>query len=80
MISRDMSKCAFETPFQRSKKKLYWDYSKKEGKKMSDAERLIVLEEENRRLKEDNDKLLEILAQMRVTLNRLVFRYISDES
>ncbi len=47
---------------------------------MDESKRIAALEEENRRLKADNDKLLEIVAQMRVTLNRLVFRYITDES
>ena len=46
---------------------------------MVDEERIFTLEEENRRLKEDNDKLMEIVAQMRVTLNRLVLRYVSEE-
>ncbi len=46
---------------------------------MVDEERICMLEEENRRLKEDNDKLMEIVAQMRVTLNRLVLRYVSEE-
>ncbi len=47
---------------------------------MDESKRIAALEEENQRLKADNDKLLEIVAQMRVTLNRLVFRYITDES
>lgn len=46
---------------------------------MADEEKLVVLEEENRRLKEDNDKLMEIVVQMRVTLNRLVLRYVSED-
>lgn len=37
---------------------------------------LEELREENRRLREDNEKLLQILAQMKVTLNRLVNRYL----
>ncbi len=44
---------------------------------MSELEKIVALEEENRRLKADNDKLLEIMAQLRVTLNRLIFRYVS---
>ena len=36
------------------------------------------LQEENRRLKEDNEMLLNIVVQMRVTLNRLVNRYITE--
>ena len=47
---------------------------------MENIEKIQALEEENRKLKADNDKLLEIVAQMRVTLNRLVFRYISNDS
>lgn len=47
---------------------------------MADEERVTTLEEENRRLKEDNDKLMEIVVQMRVTLNRLVLRYVSEDS
>lgn len=44
---------------------------------MSEKERIAELEEENRRLKKDNDMLLEILAQMRATLNRLIIRYVT---
>lgn len=44
---------------------------------MSEKERIAELEEENRRLKSDNDMLLEIMAQMRVTLNRLIIRYVT---
>lgn len=44
---------------------------------MSEKERISALEAENQRLKKDNDMLLEIVAQMRVTLNRLIFQYIS---
>ena len=35
--------------------------------------------EENKKLKEDNEMLLNIIAQMRVTLNRLVNRYIVEQ-
>lgn len=35
--------------------------------------------EENKKLKEDNEMLLNIVAQMRVTLNRLVNRYIVEQ-
>ena len=41
-------------------------------------ERLAMLEEENQRLKVDNDKLLDIVVQMRMTLNRLIDRYIAE--
>lgn len=37
------------------------------------------LEEENRKLKEDNEMLLNIVVQMKVTLNRLVSHYIMEE-
>ena len=39
---------------------------------MSVEERIAALEQENIRLKEDNEKLMSIIAQMKVTLNRLV--------
>lgn len=45
---------------------------------MGIEERIAALEEENRRLREDNDKLLTILAQMKITLNRLVGHYITE--
>lgn len=47
---------------------------------MSEKEKMSVLESENQRLKTDNDMLLEIVAQMRVTLNRLILQYISVDS
>ncbi len=37
------------------------------------------LRNENVKLKEDNDMLMSIIAQMRVTLNRLVNRYIEEQ-
>ena len=40
---------------------------------------LEKLRQENVRLKEDNDMLMNIIAQMRVTLNRLVNRYIEEQ-
>jgi len=40
---------------------------------------LQKLWEENQKLKEDNEMLLNIIAQMRVTLNRLVNRYIVEK-
>ncbi|MCC8060025.1 MAG: hypothetical protein LIO81_04180 [Clostridiales bacterium] len=43
---------------------------------MTDMEKLV---EENHKLKEENEKLLDIIAQMKVTLNRLVSRYISGK-
>lgn len=53
---------------------------KKGGVIVSEKERIAELEEENRRLKRDNDMLLEIMAQMRVTLNRLLIRYVTAGS
>jgi hypothetical protein len=35
---------------------------------------------ENEKLKEENEELLMIIAQMRVTLNRLISRYISEDA
>lgn len=45
---------------------------------MGNDERIAALEEENKRLRNDNEKLLQIIAQMKVTLNRLVNRYITE--
>lgn len=45
---------------------------------MEMSEEIKLLIEENRRLKEDNEKLLDIVAQMKVTLNRLVNRYFAE--
>lgn len=42
-------------------------------------EELQRLTEENRKLKEDNKMLLNIVVQMKVTLNRLVNRYVTNE-
>ena len=43
-------------------------------------ERLEKLEEENQKLKQDNEMLRDIVVQMRVTLNRLVSRYVTESS
>lgn len=40
---------------------------------------LSELMKENERLKEDNEMLLNVIAQMRVTLNRLVNRFITEQ-
>jgi len=37
------------------------------------------LQKENKRLREDNEMLLNVIAQMRVTLNRLVNRFITEQ-
>ena len=41
---------------------------------MGIEERIAALEEENRKLRDDNEKLIKIIAQMKVTLNRLMDR------
>ena len=46
---------------------------------MREEERLAVLEEENQKLKGENDKLLDIIVQMRLTLNRLIDRYVVND-
>ena len=43
-------------------------------------ERITELEAENVKLKQENDQLLDIVVQMRSTLNRLTARYISSDS
>ena len=65
--------------FSNYEKCLILETVRKEGDQMADEEKLSVLEEENRRLREDNDKLMEIVVQMRATLNRLVLRYVSED-
>lgn len=45
---------------------------------MNENERVVTLERENVKLKEDNEMLMEIIVQMKGTLNRLINRYISD--
>lgn len=42
--------------------------------------RIAELEAENVKLKQENDQLLDIVVQMRSTLNRLIARYISSDS
>ena len=39
---------------------------------MGMKERIDTLEEENRKLRDDNEKLLKTIDQMKVTLNRLL--------
>lgn len=45
---------------------------------MTSEERMAALEEENQRLKDENDRLLGIIDQMRTTLNRLIGRYVTE--
>ena len=47
---------------------------------MSENERVAALERENVKLKEDNEMLLDIIVQMKGTLNRLINRYIIDSA
>ena len=37
-----------------------------------------ALEEENQRLREENDRLMDIVVHMKCTLNRLVKEYITE--
>ncbi len=46
---------------------------------MSSEIRMAELEEENRRLQEENKKLLAIIDQMRMTINRLIGRYMTEK-
>ena len=50
------------------------------GKKTMSMERHCknALEEENQRLREENDRLMDIVVQMKCTLNRLVKEYITE--
>lgn len=47
---------------------------------MDIEERIAALEEENQKLKADNERLLNIIDQMNITLNRLINRCISEKS
>ncbi|WP_180994632.1 hypothetical protein [Clostridium sp. chh4-2] len=47
---------------------------------MNETNQLVLLQKENERLKSDNEMLLNIVAQMKVTLNRLIGHYITDDS
>lgn len=46
---------------------------------MNETEVLRELREENEKLREENEALMSIIAQMKVTLNRLINRYIVEE-
>ncbi|WP_181995580.1 hypothetical protein [Clostridium sp. AM58-1XD] len=46
---------------------------------MGETERIAMLEQENAKLKEENRVLLSIVTQMKVTLDRLLDRYIISE-
>ena len=45
---------------------------------MSDTTRIMDLQQENERLKQENEMLMNIIAQMKVTLNRLINRYMTN--
>lgn len=45
---------------------------------MNETDMISELKSENRRLKGDNDMLNDIIAQLQMTLNRLILRYIVD--
>lgn len=45
---------------------------------MNETDMISELKSENRRLKDDNDMLNDIIAQLQMTLNRLILRYIVD--
>lgn len=47
---------------------------------MVDFEKVLSLEEENEQLKGENDMLLQVIAQMKVTLDRLVNYYMTDST
>ena len=44
----------------------------KGGQKVENEERIAALEEENKRLRDDNEKLMKIVTQLKATLNRLI--------
>ncbi|MDD3252693.1 MAG: hypothetical protein PHV18_09050 [Lachnospiraceae bacterium] len=45
----------------------------------TDMQGMGRLEEENQKLKEQNELLLKTIIQMKVTLNRLISRYVEEE-
>ena len=45
---------------------------------MNSEKRMTELEDENRRLREENEKLLAIIDRMRMTINRLIGQYIKE--
>ena len=46
---------------------------------MNETDMISELRSENRKLKDNNDMLNNIIAQLQVTLNRMILRYITDE-
>ena len=51
---------------------------KGEGIIMKETEKIMELEAELSKLKEENDMLINIVAQMRITLDRLINRCMTD--
>ena len=47
---------------------------------MNEKEMIASLKAENEQLKKDNEMLQKIVAQMQVTLDRLIARYVSDNN
>ena len=45
---------------------------------MNSEKRMTELEDENRRVREENEKLLAIIDRMRMTINRLLGQYIKE--
>ena len=45
---------------------------------MGSEKRIAELEEENRRLRDENERFKMIIDQMRKTLNRLIERYVTE--
>ena len=45
---------------------------------MNSEKRMTELEDENRRLREENEKLLAIIDRMRMTINRLIGQYMKE--
>lgn len=46
---------------------------------MRSEDRIAMMEEEIRRLKQDNETLMKTIVQMKTTINRLLIRYISGK-
>lgn len=44
-----------------------------------DRQRIAALESENQKLKKDNEELMQVIAQMKITLNRLMDHYIIEK-
>lgn len=51
---------------------------RKGGCLMGMEERIAALEKENQELRDDNEKMIKIIDQMRVTLNRLINHCLSE--